>query len=269
MWAALALTTAALSLAPAQNDKDKALKLSNIRMTYGILGPERKDAKLLPGDVLVVAFDIDNLQVGKDGRIKYAMGMELTRKGEKKAVYKSDPQDLDAVNTLGGTTLPAFALSVIGTDTKKGEYSLKVTVKDRSTNKTTTLTKPFEVLDSDFGLVRVRLTNTGAEPAPPVAVPGQRVMLNCSLVGFKTDKQKLPHVTFEMNVYDAAGKATLAKPFKGDIKTEVKENPDMMTFLPIPLELNRAGKFKVTVKATCNISKKTTEQSIDLNVVGK
>lgn len=266
MWAALALTTAALSLAPAQGN---ALKLNNVRTTYGVLGPERKDSKVLPGDVLVVAFDIDGLKVEDDGRVKYAMGTELTRKGAAKPEFKQDPQDLVAVNTLGGSTLPVNAYAIIGTDTKPGQYTFKVTIKDRGANTTTTLTKDFEVVDKALGFVRVRLTNLSFEPAPPIAVPGQRLLLNCSLIGFQTDKQtKLPHVTFEMQVYDAAGKATLAKPFKGDIKTEVKETPDMMTFLPINLELNRAGKFKVTIKATCNITKKTTEQSIDLNVIG-
>jgi len=265
MWAALALTTA-MSLAPGQGGD---LKLTNVRTTLGILGPERKVSKLLPGDVLVVAYDIENVKVAADGRVKYAMNIELIKKGVAKPVYKTDPQELVAVNTLGGTTLPAFALVTIGTDQKKGDYTLKVTVKDRSTNKTATLSHDFEVAEPALGLVRVRLTNTAYEPAPPVGVPGQRLQLGCSLVGFKTDKNRLPNVTFEMQVYDSNGKATLAKPFKGDIKTELKDNPEMMTFLPIPLELNRAGKYKVTLKATDNIAKKTVEQSLDLNVIGK
>jgi hypothetical protein len=40
-----------------------------------------------------------------------------------------------------------------------------------------------------------------------------------------------------------------------------------MTFLPIPLQLNRAGKFKVVLKATDNVAKKTAEQTLDLEVL--
>src|SRR3954447_4849741 len=104
MWAALALTTV-MSVAPAQ------IELKNVRSTYGVLGQERKDDKILPGDLLVVAFDIEGLKVKDDGRVLYAMGMELTKKGKEKPEFKRDPQDLEAINSLGGSTLPAFALT--------------------------------------------------------------------------------------------------------------------------------------------------------------
>jgi hypothetical protein len=264
MWAALALTTAAMSMAPAQGGD---LKLTNVRATYGILGPERKDTKMLPGDVLYIAYDIENVKVKDDGRVLYSMGMEVRRKGadKEKPMYKSEPQDLIAVNRLGGTTLPAFAMSVIGVDQKEGDYQLKITVKDRSANKTATLTKDFQIAKPAFGLVRVRWSNSNHEPAPPIGVPGQRLHLNVALAGFKTDK-KLPNVTFEMQIYDSNGKATLKEPYKGDIK---KESPEVMIFQPIEIDLNRAGKFKVTIKATDNNAKKTVEQSLDLTVLDK
>jgi hypothetical protein len=268
MWAALALTT--VLTAPAQAGD---LSLKNVRSTYGILGPTRaKESKLLPGDLLVVAFDIENLTVKGDGQILYAMGMEVTRKGKAKPEFKRDPQDMEAFNTLGGSTLPSFAMSVIGTQTPPGEYTLKVTVKDRGTKKgsTVTLEQKFEVVKLELGFVQVKLTSAAGEPVPPLGVPGQNVLLHCALVGYKKDeKTKLPHVTFEMQVTDADGKPTLTKPFKGDIKAEPKDNPGMMTFQPIILQLNRPGKFKVTIKATCNVSKKTTDHTFDLNVLGK
>jgi len=270
MWSALALTTV-LTLAPAQQ---QSLELKNVRTTHGILGQERKEDKLLPGDVLVVAFDIEGLSVKDDGQVLYAMGMELTsldksgKDGKPKKMFTREPQDLVAVNTLGGSTLPAFALSVIGTDTEAGKYNLKVTVRDRQTKAEKSLNKSFEVLPKAIGFVQVRFTSGSGEPAPALAVPGQRLYLHCALVGFQLSKDSLPHVTFEMQVYED-GKPTVAKPFKGDIKTDLKKTPEMMTFLPIPLELNRPGKFKVAIKAKCNISGKTAEQALDLTVLGK
>jgi len=266
MWATLALT--AVLTAPAQAGE---LAIKNVRSTHGVLGPTRKENKLLPGDLLVVAFDIENLTVKDDGQILYAMGMEVWRKGAKKPEFKRDPQDMEAANTLGGSTLPSFAMSVIGTQTPPGEYTLKVLVKDRGKPKgaTVTLEQKFEVVKLELGFVQVKLTNVAAEPVPALGVPGQNMLLHCALVGYKKDMKMLPNVTFEMQVTDADGKPTLAKPFKGDIKMEPKENPGMMTFAPIILQLNRAGKFKVTIKATDNVGKKSTDHSFELNVLGK
>jgi len=260
----MALT--ALSLAPAQ--QGDTLKLTNSRITYGVLGQKREDTKFLPGDVFVVAFDIEGLKVKDDGRVLYAMGMELTKKGGKAPLFKRDLQPLEAVNSLGGSTLPAFGLTILGLDAEEGEYNFKVTVKDRTANKTETLEKKFAVLKPKLGFVKVHLTTSTGEPAPPVAVPGQRLMLNCSLVGFEVGKKdKLPDVTFKMQILDDKGKPTVAKAFEGPIRTEIKDTPGMMNFLPMPLELNRAGHYKIQMTATCNLTKAKTEQTLDLEVL--
>jgi len=262
MWTAVALTTI-MTLAPAQTSLD----LTNVRTTQGIMGEARKVDKLLPGDVLVVAFDIKGLRVKEDGRVFYSMGMELTKKGKDKPEFKRDPQDLEAENSLGGTTLPAFALSVIGTDSTPGEYNLKVTVKDRLNKTEKVLNHKFEVLPIKLGFVQTRLTTGGGDPVPPVAVPGQRVYVHCALVGFKLGKDKLPNVTFEMVILDDQNKPTVPKSFKGTITTDVKATPGIMTFVPRALDLNRSGKFKIVIKAKDNISGDTTEQTMNLNVL--
>jgi hypothetical protein len=262
MWTAVALTTI-MTLAPAQTSLD----LKNVRTTHGIMGETRKTDKLLPGDVLVVAFDIEGLKVKEDGRVFYSMGMELTKKGKAKAEFKRDPQDLEAENSLGGTTLPAFALSVIGTDSTPGEYNLKVTVKDRLAKTEKVLNKTFEVLPLKLGFVQTRLTNSAGDPVPPVAVPGQRVYVHCALVGFKLGKDKLPNVTFEMVILDDQGKPTVPKSFKGTITTDVKATPGMMTFVPRGLDLNRSGKYKIVIKAKDNNSGDSTEQTLNLRVL--
>jgi hypothetical protein len=267
MWAALALTT--VLTVPAQAGD---LKVSNIRSTHGILGQTRSDNKdLLPGDLLVVAFDIENLTVKPDGLVRYAMGMELTKKGKTKPEFKRDPQDLEAFNNLGGSTLPAFAMTLIGTDTPPGEYVLKVTIKDRGAKPVVekTFEQKFTVKPVELGFVQVKLTNGGGEPVPAVAVPGQSVWVHYSLVGYKTDDKKVPHVTFEMQILDSAGKPCVEKPYKGDIKSEAKESPGQMLFQPTPIQLNRSGKFTILLKATDHVGKTKTEQKLDLEVLGK
>src|SRR5262249_22379270 len=100
MWASLALS-AALTLTPAQGKLD----LVNPRPTFGILGQERKDKKVLVGDVFTLAFDVVGLQTKEDGQIQYSIGMELLDK-QGKSQFKQEPRDLEAVNSLGGNGMP-------------------------------------------------------------------------------------------------------------------------------------------------------------------
>jgi hypothetical protein len=265
MWAALALTT--VLTAPAQTGE---LKLANKRSTIGILGPKREENKVVPGDVYILAFDIENLTVKKDGRILYAMGMELSRKGKGKPEFKRDPQDLEAVNNLGGATLPSFAKVFIGIDSTPGTYVLKVTVKDRGTKpvKTVVLEEEFEVVKPRLAFVQVQLATTGLfDPLPPVGVPGQTLWLHYTVVGHEM-KNNAPNVTFEMQIIDKeTGKPTLETPFKGDIiKGGTKE---ALPFTPTPIQLNRAGKFTIVLKVTDNFVKKTAEQKLDFEVLAR
>jgi len=260
MFTTLALT-AVLAAAPAQE-----LELKNVRTTYGVLGQKRTVDEYMPGDVLIIAFDIEGLKVKEDGRVQYAMGMELNRKGKPKPEFKRDPQDLEAINNLGGSTLPAFALSVIGQDTAPGDYTLKVTVKDKNTKAEKTLEKSFKVIAPKFGFVQVRLTNSAGEPAAPVGVPGQRIYVHYALIGFELDKMKLPNVTFEMEVLDEQGKPTLSKSFKGTIRDDLKGSPGLMPFRPTPLELNRPGKFTIVLKAKDNNKNKDNTAELPLNL---
>ncbi len=265
MWAALALT-AVLNLVPAQ----AKLEIKNVRVTYGVLGQARKDTKVLPGDIAVVSFDIHGLTVKDNGDVLYATGFELTRKGKEKPELKQDMEDKKAVNNLGGDVLPTMTFAAFGLDTVPGSYTIKVKVKDRSNDKTTELTQEIEVGKLDFGFVRVRFTSASNEPAPPVAVPGQALLLRYALVGFGFGKKdKLPDVTVEMQVLDDAGKPTTAKSAKARVQPAIKDDTPFIEFLPIPLQLNRAGKFKVKLTATCEVTGKKAEQLLDLTVLDR
>src|SRR5437870_4766896 len=107
MWAPLALASA-LSLAPGQAGE---LKVTNPRTTLGIYGQDRKNNTYLPGDMLFVSFDILNLKAEDSGRIQYSMALELINKKEKdekkKIVFTKEPTELESINSLGGSRLPA------------------------------------------------------------------------------------------------------------------------------------------------------------------
>jgi hypothetical protein len=272
MWATLALTTV-LNLAPAQ---EGGLELKNQRLTYGVLGPARKDATVLPGDILWLAFDIEGMQIDKDDRIKYSMGTELkNKKGE--SMFKKEPQELEVVNTLGGSHIPAHANISVGLDTMPGEYTFTITVTDHNAAKkpSKTLTQTFEVLPIKFGMVRLGFSYTYPQPdgqpapAPPQGTAGQFYLLNFTLVGWEFNEKTMnPNVLAEIQIVDESGKPTLSKPIPGlvqNIRDEFKKVKVIpMTF---PLNLNRAGKFKVQITATDKVTNKKVEQELNLSVV--
>jgi hypothetical protein len=256
----------ALTLAPHAGGD---LKLTNDRATYGVLGAPRTESKLLPGDIYYITFDIENLDVAEDGKVLYSMGMELLN-SKGKAEYSQEPRDLEARNDLGGNRMPGFAAAEVGTDTAPGEYTIKVTVKDRRSMKSDTLTRKFEVLPKSFGLVRTYLTyfSQTPVPAPPMAVAGQAVLFNAHVVGFMRDEKAgdQPNIGLEMSILDDQGAPTLKKPITDEVTKDVPKN---LAALPIsmPLQLNRAGKFTVKLKATDRKTNKTAEVSIPLQVV--
>jgi hypothetical protein len=263
MWATLALA-AVLQPVPAQGAK---LKITNDRPTYGILGQERKGNELLPGDIYVVSFDIEGLQVKDSGEVEYSMSMEL-KDSKGKSQFKKEPQDLKAFNALGGSRLPAFAMTDIGLDTPPGEYTLTVNVTDRAAKDkpTVNLERKFTVAPKKFGIVSVVLTNDQGTPMPSVGVVGQTLVVNFLVVGFELTKEKQqPNLVFEMRVLDENGKPTVAKP---PVDTVTTADAQTMNRMPMHylVPLNRGGKYTVECKVTDKLANKTVEEKLSITV---
>jgi hypothetical protein len=267
MWATLAMT-AALSFAPQQG---KAVSFSNARFTYGILGGTRKDTnspKFLPGDLVVLSFDMEGLKMGEDGRVLYALGTEVRDKNDK-LLFRQEQQELESYYPQGGNRFPAFALTELGTDVQPGEYSITAIVSDRAEkgSQAKRLTKKFDVLAAQFGIVSPVLTfHERGLPAPPLLVPGQRVMVNYGVTGFQRDpKTKQPYVIGSMRILDENKKPTLEKEIRGD----VKQYPENSKVIPISfhLLLNRPGKFTIEMKAKDEVAGKSATQTFDIEVV--
>ncbi len=266
MWAsAVMLTTLALAPEPIHQ-----VKLTNDRVCHGPLGWERKDSrnpKLLPPDVYILIFDIEGLTLSPEGRVKYSMGFEVRDKGGK-VVFAQEPADTEDVAGLGGRRVFASARVGLGIDTAPGTYSIKVTVTDKGgkTASADTLTRSFEVVPKDLGITQIWVTFNDI-PAPPVAVPGQIYTVNFTPAGFKLDAKTMqPTFLAEMRVLDDAGRPVLEKPFLGGVK-EVSEK--FREFLPMQftLTLNRPGKFRIVLKVTDQVAKKSVEQTLDFQVL--
>src|SRR5262249_3045086 len=142
-----------------------ALTLSNPRFTYGILGPVRGDAKVQPGDTLALQFEIDNISVDKDGKVKYSTTLEILDPAGK-SIFTQPGQHQEGFNNLGGNTLQGSAAVFIGLTQAPGEYPLKVTVKALLTQKSAVLTQKAQVIPRAFGFVGLTMTADGEGRVP-------------------------------------------------------------------------------------------------------
>lgn len=273
MLTAIALA-AALGGAPAQPGN---LKLTNVRLTVGELGPPREGAKLLPGDVLFIAYDIDGLTIDGAGVAKYTMAMEVTDSAGK-LIFKQDPRDLQDFVPLRGNKLPARAFITVGLDQPPGAYACKIAVTDPKTKATGNLEVKFEVLKKDFGVVAVFASydSPGQISAPTTGQVGQTVFVQFSVASFERDpKTKQPNVEIQFQVYDdknaplltdPAGKAAPLKQIQDDKSLQLVKDADGAFALHFPLFMNRPGKFTVEIKAEDRVSKKSSSYRLPVAV---
>jgi hypothetical protein len=240
--------------------------LANARTTYNLFGGTRADTKFLPGDKIVLSFDIDGIQANSAGKVLYSIAMEVTdSKGT--VHFKQAPRDKEATMVLGGSRLPAFASLQIGMDQPAGDYTAKITVTDRVSKVSKTLTRAYQVLPKAFGLVRLAATQDPDGQYPlPCPVEGQPLWVNFVAVGFgRVQGNGQPNLTVTLNVLDESGKPTMAKPFVGEVNQNI---PPQAQALPLQflLDLNQPGKFTVALTATDRVSGKTANLSFPVVV---
>lgn len=261
MWTTIALLSI-LSVAPAQS----GLALTHVRSTHGLLGPERANETLAPGDILFVCFDIDGIKVEDDGKVRYSMAIDVSDSSGK-VMFRQEPKDTEARTSLGGSRVPAYATLNIGLDTPPGNYEVKVTVKDLASGRQQSLTRSLKVLPKGFALVRGSVS-VDADSQYPAAVfaCGQGVWVHCSAVGFgRRGADQQPNVVFEMRVLDETGRQTLAKAVTNTVNKGI---PAKEPALPMgfPLSLNRPGKFTVELQAVDQNSGKKAKLSFPITV---
>ena len=262
MWTMLAFTV--LSLLPGQESQ---LSLANLRLTYGVPGIPRSANKVLPGDNLALAFDVEGMSVSPEGKFLYSVGLEvLDARG--KVQFKQEPRDLEVMNVLGGKHLPTFASVDIGLDQPAGKYTVKLTVSDRTAKTSQSLSQDFEVLDREFGLVRL-LTTADAEGRVPLGVLAEGAPLWIHFMAVEVAAHEKSHkgkLSIEARVLDEHNEPTRAEPFRGMVEHEL---PPGARALPVhfPVLLNRAGKFTAQIKATDEQSKKTATLTFPFTVV--
>lgn len=254
----------ALTLVPGQG----GVALKNARSVTGEFGIERKDNKILPGDLFYLSFDITGIKPDADGNIPYEMSMEVFD-AKKNPIFKQQPLKRNDPQPFGGGSLPARAFTYVGPNQEPGQYILKVTVKDPTNGSSDTLERTFEVLPKAFGIVSVYTAADprGEIPAPRQGVVGQVPWLHYSLVGFERDKTtKYPKLNVEVITYNDKGQKLLPKPLTQDFEKEAGET-DFVFPLRFAMPFNTPGKYVVEVKATDKIAGKTAKIAVPVTVL--
>jgi hypothetical protein len=243
------------------------LHLAHVRTTYGPLGPTRPDGKILPGDLVCLCFDVTGFQANSAGKVHYGVGLEATDSNGQ-MVFKNAPSDLELAAPISGQPVPVCAKLEVGLASPPGKYDLKVTVVDRTAGTTTSVTRSYDLLPLEFGIVRVSLTNDreGKSSAPAFS-PGQPGWINFTAVGFRRDKSEgQPHVAAVMRVLDQGGRSVLPQPSSGKIDKGV---PAQVGAVPMQFKLTLAqpGRFTVELKATDETSGRTATVTFPIQVV--
>ena len=258
-----ALIVLAILALPARADE---LTLTQVRLSHGILGPTRVEKRIIPGDSLFVSFTIEGLQLDAAGKVRYSTLLEVIG-ADGKALVRQEGKPQEVINILGGHQVPAYAQLDIGLSQPPGDYTLKLTVTDKTSGKSQSLSHMGTILPKEFGLVRVTTSadENGAVPSGLLG-PGQSMFVHALIVGFGRDAgTKQPKLVMELRVLDEAGKPSIATPFAGTVEKDVAANA-----LSVPLQfhvsLNRPGKFTVELKATDKVSGKTDTRSFPITV---
>jgi hypothetical protein len=257
--------SAVLAFGPAQAG---GLNLTNARTTYGEMGAVRTDNRYLPHDFFFLAFDMEGLTVSPEGKVSYSMMVEVNNKAGQPVFKQDKPSDSDEYIVLGGNRMPGRAWVSLKPDQEPGTYTCKVSVTDRATKATKVLTKTFDVVKKEFGLIGLMTTfdMKGEIPAPPVGVVGQILYVHCAVTGFGRGADRKPNAAVELRLYDEAKRPTVAKPQAVTVPKEIPEGEDM-ALVALVIPLNREGQFTAEVKATDATTGKTAIVTIPIRVL--
>jgi hypothetical protein len=245
-----------------------ALDVKNVRSTYGPYGGVRPGNKFLPGDILWLAFELEDLTMeAETGLVKYDVKLEVL--DSKPSVIFSRTTPNQRYLALGKARLSDRAQVVIGVEQAPGKYSVRLTITDKGgkDNKkggpSKTFSHDFEIRKADFGLIHAL--------SPSVAATNQDFECHCALTGMARDAKKLPKVELRLSIVDENGKLTLPKPFISNIPDDLPKDFDVtkekLIRLPFPIFLNRTGRFTIQIEAIDKISMKKASVSFPLQVL--
>ncbi|MBI1832552.1 MAG: hypothetical protein HYR84_14015 [Planctomycetes bacterium] len=239
-----------------------AVDIKNIRACYGPFGATRTGkAECLPGDKLWITYDIEGLVVDpKTKKVTYETTLELL--DSKNKTFFKDPVTTDTIPAFGGTSMPGDLHVNIGKQ-PPGEYSIRLTIHDKVGKDAKTFSYPITVVADGFGMIEVSAQAVGILRLPYAVI--------FKLVNLKLDGGKQPKAEVSLQIFDDKMKPVNEKPITMMLPRDLPDGIDLeklnMVVVPFPLELNRAGRFTIEVKAIDKLADKKIELRYPLTVI--
>jgi len=242
---------------PGQN-----LQLENLRTPMGVYGSSRAAThEWVPGDLVLVSFDLTGLTTRPPGRVFYGVGVTLQDPQGKVLLDQAGGQN-EAYLPLGGGRIPAYAACELPPDMAPGTYTMTLIATDFSTKKEAKAIRKIQVGPRKFGIVRVNNTFATNEAAPNIGFPGQQFVLRFGLANCTIDPKTLRgKQELRIRILDESGKAITDKPIVTEI-TEVLDEVSRLSPCTYPYQPNRPGRFQIEIEAVDQLSAEKTSAKL-------
>jgi hypothetical protein len=245
------LVVLALVCLAACADRASALEIRKIRAANGMLGAKRDQPVFLPGDFIILVFDIEGLDLDpKTGVARFRQGMQITGP-DGKDIFAHAPPAVE-VPLFGAKRLPSYVQAFLPPAQAKGIYTVKIKVKDERSKETKEVDYKFKILDPRFGLVQPLI--------PAVGFVGQGIQISFAVVGMKRDAKKLPDVEITTQLLNKDKEPLVKDALTLNIRDlHAPPNNDLTKELVVPLSmplvLSQAGTFYIQIRAKDKLGK--------------
>lgn len=230
------------------------LQLENLRTPMGVYGSSLPaNHEWVPGDLVLMSFDLTGLKTRPPGRVFYSVGVKLQDPQGKFLIDQAGGQN-EAYLPLGGGQIPAYAACDLPANMAPGTYTMTLIAEDASTKKQATAIRKIQIGPRKFGIVRVNNTFATNDAAPNIAYPGQQFVLRFGLANCTIDPKTLRgKQELRIRILDDKGKSLMEKPIVTEI-TEVLDEVSRLSPCTYPYQPNRPGRFQIEIEAVDQLS---------------
>lgn len=245
----------------------QGLALDNFRIPNGVYGTSRPASQaFLPGELVLLAFDLSGLKVVGEGRSVYGVGLTMTGP-DGKVLVDQEPRPTEAILPLGGGRVPAFVAAELPINLPPGTYTMSVRATDFVGKTEGKGSRQIEVAPKKFGIVRITNSFGTGDAAPNYGLPGQQFILRYSLAHCTLDPKTLRcRAEIRIRLLDDKGTAITAKPLITEIR-DVLDETTRVCPCTYPIQPNRPGRFQIEIEAVDLLATEPTSAKIVYPIV--
>jgi hypothetical protein len=244
------------------------LKLENIQLVEGRLGPPRARLDFFPEEEIVFRYLITGMQLDEQGKIAGELSMAVTDpRGQ--VVFTRKVPFPEAILALGGATMPGFASVELPAGSTPGAYTVKVAFMDQHSGQTARFERKVNLQAAAFAAITPRFfyDPDGKVPAPPEGKLSQTLYVRLKAIGFDRSQGML-EAAMEMQVLDANGQPVMPQPIQVRLRNRDAKVVQQITSVDFSgaLTLNRAGDYTLRITITDEVGKKSTPYQTAIRV---